>query len=454
MSRESDRDRSIERLLKTTRRESSGAASPACVDAETLAAWSEGALPSDEAARLEAHLADCARCQATVAMLVRTQPVAPAAGLFWKRWPIRLAVPLAAAAAVLIWIASTHQEAPAPASIVSVQPAATPPEPISAPPVLQSQNAPRARQAPPPAAVRPPPAPTSPPPPPPSSPAAAPVATGERSFTSLVPSVVAGALAGTVTDSAGGTIPGATVSVTRNGARIADVVTDSGGRYRIAGVAPGAYEVSVTMAGFRPLSRLDVNASTGTETVLNAILQVSALSESVTVTSQVASPAPSAVIEIVAQAPVGGVQPVVAAGGGRGGGGAAAAVRASPPAPPARWRVMRSANNAGGVMLDAASAVVGARAERSTDGGATWQPASIDPAPAITAGVAPSSTVCWLIGQKGVVFLTTDGLHFARVGFPEAVDLVSIRATDARHADITAADGRVFTTTDGGATWR
>jgi photosystem II stability/assembly factor-like uncharacterized protein len=40
------------------------------------------------------------------------------------------------------------------------------------------------------------------------------------------------------------------------------------------------------------------------------------------------------------------------------------------------------------------------------------------------------------------------------VSIPATTDLASVRATDARQATVTAADGRIFNTTDGGASWR
>jgi len=39
------------------------------------------------------------------------------------------------------------------------------------------------------------------------------------------------------------------------------------------------------------------------------------------------------------------------------------------------------------------------------------------------------------------------------VAFPEVTDLSAIQATDARNASVSTADGRTFSTTDGGATW-
>src|SRR5262245_13258062 len=98
--------------------------------------------------------------------------------------------------------------------------------------------------------------------------------------------------------------------------------------------------------------------------------------------------------------------------------------------------------------------VTGGAVERSIDGGVSWQTQSTGATATLTAGAAPAPTVCWLVGPAGVVLLSTDGRTWQRVTFPEAVDLVSIRASDAAIATVTAADGRTFTTIDGGKTWR
>jgi len=133
-------------------------------------------------------------------------------------------------------------------------------------------------------------------------------------------------------------------------------------------------------------------------------------------------------------------------GGGRGGrgggfaGGAGAGIAASVatrPTGPVRWRILGS----GAV-------------ERSTDGGATWPPVAIDPPAQITAGVAPTPAVCWLVGKGGVVLLSIDGQRFNRVTAPTDADLVSVRAVGAQIASVTAADGRMFTTEDGGRSWK
>ena len=131
---------------------------------------------------------------------------------------------------------------------------------------------------------------------------------------------------------------------------------------------------------------------------------------------------------------------------------AARSVEVVTPDPAIRWRAL-----AAGI-------------ERSTDGGRTWQRAVVDVALArrdaraadpastagsvITGGSAPSSDVCWLVGNAGVVLLTTDALAFRRLPFPEQVDLILVTAKDARVAAVTTVDGRVFETVDAGLTWR
>jgi hypothetical protein len=98
--------------------------------------------------------------------------------------------------------------------------------------------------------------------------------------------------------------------------------------------------------------------------------------------------------------------------------------------------------------------VAGTSVERSIDAGATWQPQSIGATVRLTAGAAPSGAICWLVGSGGVVLVTQDGQTWQRVRFPERIELTAIVATDGSNATVTAADGRAFSTTDGGKTWR
>ncbi|MGE0863945.1 MAG: WD40/YVTN/BNR-like repeat-containing protein [Vicinamibacterales bacterium] len=72
----------------------------------------------------------------------------------------------------------------------------------------------------------------------------------------------------------------------------------------------------------------------------------------------------------------------------------------------------------------------------------------------ITARSSPSPAIIWAVGPQGMVLLATDGRTFARVPFPEIVDLTAVMARDEHNAIVTAGDGRTFQTEDGGRTWK
>ena len=98
--------------------------------------------------------------------------------------------------------------------------------------------------------------------------------------------------------------------------------------------------------------------------------------------------------------------------------------------------------------------VIGAgRVERSTNGGAQWQPAALPESATLTGGSSPAPSICWLVGRTGAVYVTTDGLRFIRVPFPYRTDFVSIQAADGRRATVVTIDGRTMRTDDQGATW-
>jgi photosystem II stability/assembly factor-like uncharacterized protein len=97
--------------------------------------------------------------------------------------------------------------------------------------------------------------------------------------------------------------------------------------------------------------------------------------------------------------------------------------------------------------------VNGRQIERSTSAGTTWTAADIASPEALTAGSASSPSVCWIVGRRGGVYLTTDGVRFERLPFPETVDLVSVVALDERTANVSTADGRSWRTLDQGRTW-
>jgi photosystem II stability/assembly factor-like uncharacterized protein len=96
----------------------------------------------------------------------------------------------------------------------------------------------------------------------------------------------------------------------------------------------------------------------------------------------------------------------------------------------------------------------GRTVERSADAGRTWQMQPTGADADLLAGAAPSASVCWLVGGRGLVLVSTDGATWRRVNFPDrTADLAGVTATSALVAAVTSASGRTYRTSDGGVTW-
>ena len=91
-------------------------------------------------------------------------------------------------------------------------------------------------------------------------------------------------LSGVVVDSAGGVVPGATVSVKNNGTGTAfEVVTNDTGIFSVPALDVGVYTVTVTLMGFKTGVVSNVRMQTGTPTSVKVVLEVGALEETVVV---------------------------------------------------------------------------------------------------------------------------------------------------------------------------
>ena len=91
-------------------------------------------------------------------------------------------------------------------------------------------------------------------------------------------------LTGTVRDSGGGVIPGATVEVKNNATGVVTpVVTNTSGAYTVPAIPVGTYTVTVTLSGFKTFTATDVRLLAGTPAELNATLEVGAVTETVEV---------------------------------------------------------------------------------------------------------------------------------------------------------------------------
>jgi carboxypeptidase family protein/TonB-dependent receptor-like protein len=100
-------------------------------------------------------------------------------------------------------------------------------------------------------------------------------------------SLVSGALDGSVGDSSGGRIPGATVTVRDIATnRMREAPTNAEGAYHIAELPVGTYEVVVNQSGFAPYRHTGVTIQLGSTVHLDIELQAAGVTTQVTVTAQ------------------------------------------------------------------------------------------------------------------------------------------------------------------------
>ena len=105
----SDRDRILEQALKHELRAAGTAPAGVCLDAETLGAWTDGALAPAAMEAAEAHVASCARCQALVGTMARTTPGTLGSGGTFPLWKWWLAPIAAGVTAVTLWMVVPEQ---------------------------------------------------------------------------------------------------------------------------------------------------------------------------------------------------------------------------------------------------------------------------------------------------------------------------------------------------------
>ena len=75
-----------------------------------------------------------------------------------------------------------------------------------------------------------------------------------------------GAIAGTITDTQGGVLPGVSITVTNSETGIARTsVTEGDGRYRFAGLQPGRYDLRAELQGFSTVEVKNIVLTIGLE---------------------------------------------------------------------------------------------------------------------------------------------------------------------------------------------
>jgi hypothetical protein len=99
---------------------------------------------------------------------------------------------------------------------------------------------------------------------------------------------VAGAtLSGTVTDSSGGLVPNAKVSIQDTATGVTrEVTTDSAGFYSAPNLLPGNYDVTITATGFSTSVQKGITLAVGAQQTLNIPMQVGQVTQTVQVTAE------------------------------------------------------------------------------------------------------------------------------------------------------------------------
>jgi hypothetical protein len=96
-----------------------------------------------------------------------------------------------------------------------------------------------------------------------------------------------GTLLGTVTDSSGASVPGATVTVTDQGTNIAATgVTNESGHYTFPNLKDATYRVEAELSGFKKVVRENVQVDVNTTIRVDLALQAGAVTETVNVTAE------------------------------------------------------------------------------------------------------------------------------------------------------------------------
>ena len=96
------------------------------------------------------------------------------------------------------------------------------------------------------------------------------------------------AVAGTVKDTSGAVLPGATVEAASPALieRVRSAVTDGNGQYKIEALRPGTYTVTFTLPGFSVVKREGIELTSDFTATINADMKVGALEETITVSAE------------------------------------------------------------------------------------------------------------------------------------------------------------------------
>ncbi len=97
-----------------------------------------------------------------------------------------------------------------------------------------------------------------------------------------------GTIAGTVTDTEGEVLPGATVEL--SGEKLLggthSIITNEKGKFRFPNLMPGEYEITITLEGFQTTKRSKLRVNVASTITVDVILELATLEESITVSAE------------------------------------------------------------------------------------------------------------------------------------------------------------------------
>ncbi|HEY6299951.1 MAG TPA: hypothetical protein VIW95_09965 [Candidatus Binatus sp.] len=445
----------LDAILRRAMRAQPGPATPECADADSLAAYSDRSLAASERERLEAHFADCMRCQVMLSDIARADESAREATAasevpWYRRW--RVAIPaLTAIAAVLVFVAIRRPANEEPKNELVAMAKNEAPRMEVAERAQALARAPRAQVAAPAGHVA-----TL------ASRPAAPVSK-ELAMNEARPEVAAKREVLRMHRPAPAPAPASPAAAP------APPPVEGG---RVVAIAPAAPVVEPTSAAVG-----QPTASVSSELAMNQPQPETAQrAESMgyaarDLSSKAAAPGNGGLVA----APEGAAPATVGAAFGHSGAafggtavgagsGAIAGAAAGSGAPgyqilgaaPAGRQFAGELPIAGAISAPVHSVawVVGKNGtvqRREANGAMHWQHSGVTTD--LVAGSAPSATVCWIVGRSGTIIRTTDGEHWELIKSPIADNLVRATAESANVATITTAGGKAFATSDGGASW-
>jgi hypothetical protein len=371
----------LDAILRRASALSPGPATPECADPERIAAYYDRSLVKSERDLLEAHFADCARCQIQLAAIARADERAgetrPAFGIAWlRRWQVAIPA-LAAVAAVVVFVAVMHPGNEESRQVQEIAMAKR-----EAPLMDLTSRAP--------------------------APASAPAAE--------VASAPGAAMNGLATNEAKPEAPGG-------------LKRREEPRQDYAGKALGR---AGALATDQKTKSLTADASS------RAAGGASAIGRSV--------PAPETLVMISPpEQPAASAQTATSSGAANGVAGARSAIGG------AALGALAASNSRQKAAPTWMAGKRGTILIRDADGITRSQHSGVETD--LTAGAAPSTTVCWIVGRSGTILRTTDGENWTKIASPTDADLAGVAADSAERAIISTAAGQRFGTTDGGTSW-